>query len=342
MRDTLVPLSTFGIGSMPYVKRENTCGKIFQYFDIPFWPQYPVRSLRENFVFQFLSSFPGFEVSDRGASFNEKVYENQAGGYREKLAGAFLKKSFLDFEPPVDWALGYSQLKASLEEKGSSEKKIIKLQVTGLNTVWRSFFSERVSPEKNEQVFRDLCDTLVASGLAQIQRIQSYGRTPFIMIDEPLLGKEKRFGLERMTRLFKEAGAWVGLHACSCTEWESIEDFEFDVFHFDLSKLQTLRSEAGDFLEMIVRKGGWVAWGVIPTDSKSDLKVQDFSPILLNWWEKIFRGNTSLEAIVEHSLLAPACGTGTPGPLGDKVVRRSLKLTKKLLDSKKWEDILHL
>jgi len=341
VKDALPSLSTFGIGSVPYVKGEKACEKIFQRFDIPFWPQYPARSPRENFVFQFLSSFPGLEVSGQSVSFNEKVYESQAGNHRERLAEAFLKKSFLDFEPPVDWAVGYSQFKASLEEKRGLERKTVKLQVTGLGTVWRSFFSEWVSSGKRGQVLLDLCDTLVTSGLAQIQMIQSYGRIPFMMIDEPLLGEQTRFGLERMIRFFKEAGALVGLHVCSDVQWGSLEGLKLDVFHFDLSRLHTFPTERADVLKTVLRRGGRIAWGVIPTGLKLDLKVQDFSSILLNWWEEIFRENTSFKEIKERSLLAPACGTGTLDPLEDEVVWRSLKLTKKSLDSKKWEGILH-
>ena len=49
-----------GIGSMPHKNADEACSLILKYLpEIPFWPQLPQRSDRENMIIQFSEGFPG-------------------------------------------------------------------------------------------------------------------------------------------------------------------------------------------------------------------------------------------------------------------------------------------
>lgn len=321
MKNLIQPLSTIGIGSVPFVEGEDG-SKIFQVWDIPFWPQYPSRSLKENLVFQFLSNFPGLEVTPNGASFNEARYLKEISSFRQTLQEAFEKRHFFAYEPPQAWAFGYSQMKKLLEASRFPEKKVIKLQVTGPDTVWNSFFSKSVSSTQAEQVFNDLLLTLIASGLAQIERIHFFERTPVIFIDEPV--RSKNVGpLKKMVQYFSEVGAFVGIHLCSRLSWEGLEKVEFDLIHFDLrfwhgTPLENL------FLDQFLKRGKWLVWGIIPTSPAVNLQTQDFSAFLLDSMKGLESLGWSLGEILQHSLLALACGTGTLTPEEDREVTGGL------------------
>ena len=315
------PLSTIGIGSVPFIEGEDG-SKIFQVWDIPFWPQYPSRSLKENFVFQFLSHFPGLEVTDDNASFDERCYLKETPFYRQDLQKAFEEKRFLAYEPSQDWALGYSQLKTLLEANRFPERKTVKLQVTGPDTVWNSFFSKSVSKARAGELFDDLLMALIVSGLAQIERIHSFRRTPVIFIDEPARSQNTR-PLKNMVQYFRKVDALVGIHLCSNSDWNGLEEIDFDLIHFDL-KLWRGTSAENIFLDRFLKQGKWIVLGIIPTPPDKDFQTQDFSSSLLDPMKGLQGLGWSLDEILQHCLLAPACGAGTLTPEEDRKVTEGL------------------
>ena len=321
------PLSIVSIGSIPFVKGKNACEEIFKNWDIPFWPQYPGRSLRENFVFQFLSHFPGLDVSPSAASFNESEYRRKEKKYREKLKRALLNhETVLNFEPPSDWALGYSQMKKLLSRKTSSKRKIIKLQVTGPGTVWNSFFKKRVSRSLSPKVEKTLTMSLIARGLAQIHRVLSHQKTPLIFIDEPMRA-ENLSGLKKMVATFKKSGAVVGLHVCSNPDWRDFSGLNLDLFHFDSTAHDKFTEAQCRFIRHHLKKRKWIAWGAVSTLERNKnsreklLKLIDqTADSCLNW-----------KGILNRSLLAPACGTGGLKPEQDRAIFEDLRILAKEL-----------
>ncbi|MBI4116027.1 MAG: hypothetical protein HY447_05610 [Candidatus Omnitrophica bacterium] len=309
MNEPFLSLSTVGVGSVPFKKEANSCKIIFEKWDIPFWPQYPARSLRENFLFQFLNSFPGLEISGRVASFDEAKYLDGEKEYLEKLRQAFLERDFIFFEPDQESALGYSEMKDLLEKGFFPDKGIVKLQITGPGTLWQSFFSSKVSKKNSENVLKAIVDTLIAAGLAQIERVSSYGRAPLIVIDEPIRFKETSY-LKGLVDSFGRSGAWAGLHVCSNFNWTSYEDLPLNFFHFDASTSQVLTLENRDFLKSLLKQDGWIAWGIVPTARDSAKPKEDYAFEFRRRVDQVSGKDLSIKDIFDHSLIAPACGTG--------------------------------
>lgn len=336
------PFSTLGIGSVPFVEGENACEKIFQCWGIPFWPQHPARDLRENVVFQFLKGFPGLAIAQGKAAFDKEAYRKGKREYQSRLAAVFSGGNFISFEPDADWALGYAQMKTLLRAGAGEEKPVLKLQVTGPGTIWSSFFKGENLGELSEEIQKLLVRTLTASGLGQIQRIQSEKKTPLMLIDEPLISNDLS-GIQGMIENFRKAGALVGLHLCSSAGWGGLSRLEIDLFHFDLSLHSEPDEYARDFLRGFIKNGKWIAWGVVPTKMGDRLLdpensairplflKKDYSGELLSVAEKLTSTDLSLEEILNHSLLAPACGTGILMPSEDEAVFASLKLTQENL-----------
>ena len=332
MTDRLLPFATFGVGSVPYQENENACGAIFKEWDLPYWPQYPMRSPRENFIFQFLNHFPGLAFSESQVFFNEEEFLRGAKIYEEKLNRAFLKKDFLDFEPPREFALGYFQMKQLLEKGDFREKRLLKLQVTGPATVWKSFFEERVSENQAPRIQTMLERALTAAGLAQIQRLQSLQRIPLIFIDEPVFSGDLKSLIE-MTRAFKAWGAQVGIHNCSQFDGTGFENLEADVFHFDASRPLEANDSRLPFLQSWIKKKCWLAWGLVSTFSSSDFEFRDFSPFFMEQCRRLSERGESVESISQRSLISSACGTATLDFVQDKKIRESIRITAKNLRS---------
>ena len=322
------PLSTVGIGSVPYREGKNSCAGIFKDWDIPFWPQYPGRTLRENLIFQFLSSFPGLEVSESAAAFNEAVFLQHEDSYRKNLERTLSSSDDFSFEPPPGWALGYSEMKDLLSQGAFPEKRVIKLQVTGPETVWKSFFSKNVSPSLAEGIREALGLSLQAAGLAQIHRASEFGKTPLIFIDEPILADDLSF-LRHMISTFKRNAALVGLHVCSNTHWQGFTNLDLDVFHFDVTAHRGFGELQRNFIQTHLQARKWVAWGVVPTGQKTGLNIAkiDYGRNFLKQIERIADKKLLTEEVLNHSLLAPGCGAGTLRSQEEQAVFESLRVT---------------
>lgn len=329
MTDFLKPLSCLGMGSVPFEEGVNACEGIFESWDLPFWPQYPRRSPKENLVFQFLSFLPGLRVAKEKASLDETEYLHQSKEYQERLNRAFSRKSFLSFEPPEGWALGFSQMKVLFERGAFPEKRVVKLQVTGPGTAWNSFFSG-LALSGTSQIYQDVSGTLTAAGLAQIERVHSYGRRSVIVIDEPV-PTENLSGLEAMVSAFRNRGALVGLHVCSPASWEGFERLGLELFHFDLTTRTQLAAADRAFLQKFLKRKNWVAWGVVSTSRAKELPTEDFSGFLLDYLEELSDGELTVKEILKRSLIAPACGTGTLTPAEDRAICQSLQVTSESL-----------
>lgn len=325
MIDEITPLSILGMGSLPFQEGEDKSRRLFEDWDLPFWPQYPARSPKENFVFQFLGSFPGLQVSEE-PQFYESTYRREYGEYRKRLERAFRELHFLPFEPAAEWALGYSQMKKFLEANPFPGKRMIKLQVTGPGTVWNSFFRSHTGPSHGKEIQDDLFRTLTAAGLAQIKRFRSFQKEPLIFIDESL-PMDTSDALAAMIHAFKNSGARVGIHTCSKFSEETFQNLEFDLFHFDLHAFLEEDTSLGKFLLTHLKKGGWVVWGLIPTQAGKDFPPCDSSGFFLHRIANLIEGEFSVEAVLARSLLAPACGTGLLTPLQDRRIFESLRLT---------------
>lgn len=328
----LEPLSILGIGSVPFSQNKNSCQEIFEHWDIPYWPQYPKRSLRENFLFQFLSSFPGLHLSDTNATFDENQFQKEEVPYRKKLEAALSNKHSFDFEPPIDWALGYSQLKDLAASFPA--KKVIKLQIVSPATVWEAFFKNRVTHFLTSKVWEALNLTLIVSGLAQIRRILSWNKIPIIVIDEPL--RQKEVGtLQKLVQSFKNEKALVGIHACSNQNWEGYDTLDIDLFHFDVTVCTDFSSTQKDFLQKLVIKKGWLGWGIVPTldiSAPRGMLARD----LLMWAKRIAEPGLATQQVLHQSLLAPSCGMGTLTSEEERAIfdqLRTLSLELKFLES---------
>lgn len=327
------PFSILGIGSVPFEKGKNSCRKIFKNWDIPHWPQYPSLSPRENFVFQFVSTFPGLTVSQDRARFDESSFLAREGSYRRLLRSALRQGKLEAFEPPQDGARGWRQMKGILKARAFPKKRLVKLQITGPGTVWNSFFKDRIRRKYHGRAKKLLGQTLLAAGLAQIRAVQRAGKAAVIFVDEPA-GPTDSSHLREMLESFKRAGAWTGFHVCSCPHWKGLAPETIGIFHFDASGTAPLGLKKISLIRRIVKRGGWVAWGIAPTFPNPRFKPTDFSEVLLKKIAKFCGRGLSQEVLLGRSLVAPACGTGTLKPAQDQAIFRSLQKTARSLKAK--------
>ena len=117
-----------------------------------------------------------------------------------------------------------------------------------------------------------------------------------------------------MIQTLRKAGAVVGLHCCSNTEWETVLNLGLDILSIDttLSLSHALAKNEGTPLENFINSGGTLSLGIIPTTRTSALRAlntQDLLDQLITVLGQRWESKPKLvQKILKEAIYTPACG----------------------------------
>src|SRR3990167_2658985 len=138
-----------GIGSLPHLNPVAACSFIAKYFKaIPFWPQLPNMSSKENMFTQYIEGFPG--VSEQGEKViwkREKVFEEKL----ELLYSRHLQGQYSAYGFSRGYASGFQVF---LDSKILPERAI-KGQVTGPISMGLNLLKEDMRPALYDEELSD-------------------------------------------------------------------------------------------------------------------------------------------------------------------------------------------
>ena len=320
-----------GIGSMPHTNPDEACATIMRYFpDIPFWPQLPRRSPKENMVVQFSEGFPGTVTE------GDKVHIEPSADFESEV-----ERIYIDCDQ--DNAHGYSVsreysagLHAFLSKVGSN--KLVKGQVTGPIT-----WGLTVARQDGLGILYD--DTL-AETAAKFLRLKASWQenilrevspSPIIFVDEPYLvslgSVFTPIPEEKVPVLLEETLKGIkgikGLHCCGNTNWSVVLDLAIDILSFDAYNYASSLSTHSDKVKSFLMRGGTIAWGIVPNDQ--DTLATESLPSLRDRLEEAMapfsRNGVAFKQIIAQGLITPSCGLDA---LSLEAANRALELTARL------------
>jgi hypothetical protein len=189
--------------------------------------------------------------------------------------------------------------------------------------------------------YPDLVDActkgLAIRALSQVRELSRTGRKPVIFLDEPYLtGFGSAFTpvqREDVVPLLREvieylrqrSDALVGIHCCGNTEWPMIVEAGPDIISFDAFSYMEPFLLFSEVVARFIRKGGIVAWGMVPTFAYTGKEtVEGLLAKLQEGFECLLRAGLDPEEIARHSLITPACGMGTMDPAAASRVQEML------------------
>ena len=319
------------IGSMPHTNSVEACSVIMKYLpDIPFWPQLPRRSPKENMIIQFSEGFPGVVMK------GDKIHVEPSANFESEL-----EQIYVDCEQGNAHKYGIStEYAAGLYAFLSKAKgnKIVKGQVTGPIT-----WGLAVTDQDGLGILYD--DTLAETAAKFLQLKASWQENilreispnPIIFVDEPYLvslgsvftpipeGKVPIL----LEEVFKGIKGIKGLHCCGNTNWSVILDTTIDILSFDAynyaSSLSTHSAKVKSFLE----RGGSIAWGIVPNEEEALAKESSASlrDRLEEAMAPFTRDGVKFKQIIAQGLITPSC---TLASLSLEVANLALELTAKL------------
>jgi methionine synthase II (cobalamin-independent) len=202
-----------------------------------------------------------------------------------------------------------------------------KLQLTGPVTLGLALHAVGVPSERAFAVAARAVAARVGEVL-QAARIAAPGATPLVFLDEPGLtaALEPGFPLDVDDTLdlvssalaAVEDGAIAGLHCCGRADWPVVLQAGPQMLSLPVDAGATEHPGAfADYLE----RGGWVAWGAVPTDRPLGETAEILWRRLVAEWDALAEAGCEPRRLIEQALITPACGlVGLDVPQADHVL----------------------
>ncbi len=316
MSSIISPFSTTGIGSTPHTRPQEACALIEAVFDIPFWPQLPKYSFRESMVLQYAEGMPFLKIDEEhqkvhverdGSDELERFYESHTDSTRIAIS--------------EDYAAG---LHAFLKSVKHRKFRLLKGHITGPLTFTLGLKDSRGAAIYFDEELREVGSMLLqAKARWQVDILKQFADEVIIFIDEPIfsaVGSSSYMGVKEseIMRLLGDtvsaiegAGGISGTHCCGKADWKMIIQSGVRMLNFDAFEYFDTLALYYEDLKGFFEKGGYLAWGIVPT-SDAILSVSDTDiSTLLKKRVSALHTRIGSDSVYSQSLITPSCGTGS-------------------------------
>lgn len=324
------------------------------FFDIPFCPQLVSVNKSEDMIVQYLENVPGILI-DRE---NDVVsIDNESDEFFEKL-----EEFFLDYEEITVNSDSELLDKYAISPENSSafmpfidlisinKPNYAKCQIVGPFTL-----STTLTGKDGRCVFYDetlreiLIKALSLKALWQIKQIKkvSPNTMPIVFIDEPSLSQlgtsayitiseEDVLSLiKEVSDVIKDNGGMSAIHCCGKCDWALPIKSGVDIINFDGYFFAQNLSLFYNHVQKLLDKGGFIAWGIIPTLDKEGLEAADLNVIVEKFEEAIdflVKKGIDKDLLISRSMVTPSCGAGS---LSVELAEKAMELTSGLSEELK-------
>ncbi|MCD6490542.1 MAG: hypothetical protein J7K20_07455 [Thermodesulfobacterium sp.] len=346
MEKPSLSLKTTHIGSLPLEGVEKSVDIIFEFLDIPVWPQMS-RFKEENMILQFNEGLPGFNKENEILDTSSSDFENKLIEFYE-LYFQIIEEGKLEllknFSLSENHARGFQKF---IQKAQETNPPIVKGQITGPFTLATALKTEgRENPIFREDLRDLIIKFITLKALWQALELKKISNEVILFLDEPglsgfgsssfiTISKELVISLlNEVIETLKRFGVIIGIHVCANTSWDIVLDSQADILSFDsfnfYDKLIIYKDSLKNFLN---EENKYLAWGVIPTNSET-LKNISLKEVIHKFEVQLANFSSSLgiseEEVLKKSLFTPACGLGS---LSDALSIKALKLLKSFKNS---------
>jgi hypothetical protein len=277
--------------------------------EVPFWPQLPQISERENIIRQGVDAIAE-HVKLRSEGYGYQVKEGRIDALLEAL-----HRSSGELTPGN--AAGFAAFEAALSSGTFASAIAVKGQVEGPITLSAYLFHQGRPFLSDPALFSAIAFHVSQIICWQIERLRTVGLPVLLFVDEPALclqattanalSEQKMLdGLAAILEDVRSRGAYAGLHCCASSPLERMCRVKPDIFSFDADEgLDAFfsNSHALDF----VHKGGIVAYGIVPT--RTGINAADSARIFLRWLHAASQAGDPQE-FAQRSMITATCGLG--------------------------------
>lgn len=347
---SMLPL---GIGSLPHTDTSSAIRLIEETIgQIPHWPQLPYRSPMETMVNQY--AFPlinlGLVFNIEGKLFFDTSRENWQKcvadfdkRYQEIKDGKFDNIDFFAFSE--ESAQGFYVFFQKLKDGELRNSIYLKGQITGPITL-----SMQILDPNNKSSFycAELREIIVKSlaiqAYWQTKTLSQFGKQVILFMDEPGLFSISRrssaslnkqqitMDLNEVIASIHSANGLAGIHVCASTDWSMILESQTDILNFDAYEYFTSLTLYPEQLKAFLERGGILAWGLIPTNTKVlELAATDLMALFYEFVDSLANKGVPKELLLQQALITPSCGLGNCSiAIAEKVYNLTSEVVQKI------------
>ncbi len=301
----LAPGTPSAVGSLPHSDIDTAVADALRLTpDLPAAPQLPRRHLHEGMLAQVAIGIPGVRLRDDGMGLDVD---------RRRL-------STPDNDQPLDaeaWASTTAFLRAAAATQHTGP---VKLQLAGPVTLGLALAAGGARPGKAFAVAGAVVGTRVRSLLRQAAAMLP--SSPVVLVlDEPgltaypsgsfPLGPDDTIDLLSGSLAAAGSAAMAGVHCCGPTDWRLVMHAGPDLLSMPVAA--SVAEEAAGFSAFLDR-GGWIAWGAVPTDRPLGDREGAHWRTLTQLWCDLSSDGCDPMRLRTQAILTPACGLALHRP----------------------------
>lgn len=316
--------SATAIGSLPHTEVKTACELMLKSLpEIPCWPQLPKYSMREDMLIQYTEGLPCAKINTDGKTILIDVSQDTSSAL-ETFYEAYLQNDPDLFQISPENAVGFYEMIKLLNTIPRKSLRAVKGQVAGPITLAGSLkLSTGITALYHEEFFDVIIKLLSMKAYWQFTKLSSYGLPVIIFVDEPYLtsfgsafmniSREKTINaLNEIYETIQTHGGLTGTHCCGNTDWAMLMETRVNIVSFDAYEFMDKYLMYWREIKTFLTRGGYLAWGIIPTSSKiTSVSLDDLIKRLEEGIQFLTDKGLSRTCIKEQSIITPSCGTGT-------------------------------
>ena len=305
MRGVLLPVGlATGIGSLPHDDMQAGIDCVLTHLPrLPAAPSLPRRSPVEGMVAQAAWGISGVLVLPDGS-----LLVDEAAVHPD--------------EPLVDGGIGGEPFAAMRGFLGAIEGRVapFKLQLTGPVTLGLALHAVGVPADRAFAVASVAVQARIRATLLAA-RHAAPGATSLLFLDDPGLTAalhpgfplpvEDTLDLVSSALAVIEERAVAGLHCCGRADWPAVLQAGPQILSMPVDA--GADEHAGAFAGFLER-GGWIAWGAVPTDGPLGDSPDMLWRRMTAVWDALVLGGCDRSLLVERAMITPACGLAGQDP----------------------------
>lgn len=301
-------LQTTAMAVMPHVDVERAL-ELALSLDIPFWPQLPNYSYREDMYVQAAEYFPGIILDLEGRTLRFSMDR-----FILELEGALAR---MENPALMDVSRSFSTVYHRFCSLDHGNRTAIRGQLEGPVSFGFNILDEDGRPIIfNDTVRQFMVEFLAVRANAQLANLKELNPGAFMFIDEPGLqflfsamsGYSDTVARPDLERFFALVDRPRGIHLCGNPDWDFLLGLDLDVLSFDAYANGTVFSLCSRSVSRFLDRGGVIVWGIVPTglEAFSTEGVDALVARLENIWKALWSSGIDPELMVERSMISPA------------------------------------
>lgn len=316
-----VGLST-GIGSLPHCDPTEAVEFVLRHnARLPSAPSLPARSRREGMIARAASGIAGIGVGDDGSlTIDDRAIDPEADVDPDFSGDAFVGlRAFLNVV--------------------SDRVGPIKVSMTGPVTLAVALHAAGIRAELAAKVAGEAVRQQARALVSYVQRRVPQAQI-VIFIDEPGLGSlmepgfpiapDDAIDLVSGALAAVESVAITGLHCCTRADWRLALQAGPNILSMPVDAgIETAGGTVADFLE----RGGWLAWGAVPTDGPLGSTITRLWRQLSETWSALAESGCDPALLRVQAMITPTCGLSHHGVTqAERVMDFTSRLAGRLYD----------